>query len=49
MTWDEPTAEQCPQCGSTLFKRRGGILVCLKDGCGFEKKVERKSKKTVSE
>lgn len=46
MTWDDPTAEQCPQCGGTLFKHRGGLLVCLKEGCGFEKKNERKSKKT---
>ncbi len=42
MTWDEPTPEPCPQCGGTLFKHRGQ-LVCLKEGCGFAKPVEKKS------
>ena len=23
MTWDQPTAETCPKCGKSLFKRRG--------------------------
>ncbi len=42
MTWNEPTAEVCPQCGSTLFKKGGksGTLNCLKEGCGFSKPVE---------
>ena len=25
MTWDEPVPEKCPQCGQTLFKKKGGI------------------------
>lgn len=45
MTWDTPTAEVCPQCGKTLFKKRGGIINCLNEGCGYEAKVERKSRK----
>lgn len=45
MTWDKPTDETCPQCGKSLFKRKGGVLVCLHEGCGFEKKAERKRKK----
>ncbi len=48
MTWDEPTDEKCPKCGKTLFKRRGGMTVCLNEQCDFEKKTERKKKK-VSE
>ena len=44
MTWDKPTDDLCPQCGKSLFKRKGGIVVCLNDGCGFEKKAERKRK-----
>ncbi|MGN0570459.1 MAG: type I DNA topoisomerase [Candidatus Fimenecus sp.] len=44
MTWDKPTDELCPQCGKSLFKRKGGILACLNEGCGFEKKAERKRK-----
>lgn len=42
MTWDKPTDEICPQCGKSLFKRKGGLLVCLDEKCGFEKKAERK-------
>lgn len=45
ITWDEPTAEICPSCGKTLFKSRGGVRKCLNEACGFEKKIERKSRK----
>lgn len=38
MTWDEPVTERCPQCNSTLFKRKGQ-LICLKEGCGFTKEA----------
>ena len=41
MTWDEPTAENCPTCGKTLFKGKGK-LHCLTENCGFEKEVTRK-------
>ena len=41
MTWDEPVPEKCPQCGSTLFKKKGQ-LYCAKEGCGFVKSVEKK-------
>lgn len=38
-TWNEPTKEVCPQCGKTLFRKKGknGGLICLKEGCGYEK------------
>ena len=41
MTWDEPTAENCPTCGKTLFKGRGK-LHCLNENCCYEKEVSRK-------
>ena len=41
MTWDEPVPEKCPQCGSTLFKKKGQ-LYCAKEGCGFVKTMEKK-------
>ncbi len=44
MTWDKPTDEICPDCGKSLFKRKGGLLVCLNEGCGYEKKAERKKR-----
>ena len=44
MTWDEPTEEKCPDCGSTLFKQKGGVLACLKEGCGYSKKAEKKGR-----
>lgn len=39
MTWDEPTAETCPKCNKTLFKRKGknGGVYCRTENCGFEK------------
>ena len=44
-TWDKPTNETCPNCGKTLFKQRGGVVACLAEGCGFEKKASRKKGK----
>lgn len=46
MTWDDPTAERCPNCGKSLFKARGGILHCLAEGCGFEKKAAARKQKS---
>ena len=45
-TWDTPTEEKCEKCGKTLFRRKGS-LVCLSDGCGFEKDAptDKKQKK----
>ncbi|MBR2337918.1 MAG: type I DNA topoisomerase [Clostridia bacterium] len=43
-TWNEPTADTCPTCGKTLFKksgRGGSALVCLTDGCGYEQTVKK--------
>ncbi len=39
-SWDTPIAEQCPKCGSTLFKTNGRWrkVHCLKPDCGYEKK-----------
>lgn len=39
VTWNEPTAHSCPNCGKTLFRRkgRGGGVVCITEGCGYEK------------
>ena len=41
MTWDEPVPEKFPQCGQTLFKKKGQ-LYCAKEGCGFTKPIEKK-------
>lgn len=46
MTWDIPTDEICPKCGKSLFKRRGGLLVCEDEKCGYEAKIQKKSKKS---
>ena len=39
VTWNEPTAQACPNCGKTLFRKkgRGAGVECLADGCGYEK------------
>ena len=49
MTWDKPTDEICPNCSKSLFKRKGGLLVCLDEKCGFEKKATRKRKASSKE
>jgi DNA topoisomerase-1 len=49
MTWDKPTEEKCPNCGKSLFKRKGGVIGCLNEGCGFEKRTLRKSKTELKE
>ena len=40
MTWDEPVPDTCDKCGATLFKK-GGKLYCAKEGCGFEKPIDK--------
>lgn len=45
-TWDTPTEEKCPTCGKTLFSKKGKkLLVCLGEGCGFEKEAPVEGKK----
>ncbi|MDO4743084.1 MAG: type I DNA topoisomerase [bacterium] len=44
MTWDEPVSDVCPKCSKTLFKKRGGILHCLGEGCDYEIEVKKKNK-----
>jgi DNA topoisomerase-1 len=41
MTWSIPTAEKCPKCSCSLFKKAGRSpkLICLKDECGYERDV----------
>ena len=43
MSWDEPSGENCPNCGKALFKKKNGKTVCLTEGCGFEKKTGKKN------
>ena len=36
MTWDVPTAEDCPKCGQTMFKKSGKGRMkpfCVNDAC----------------
>ncbi len=36
-SWDLPTPETCPNCGSMLFRKKGkNLLVCKKEGCGYQ-------------
>ncbi len=41
-SWDEPTSEKCPQCGSILYKKAGKkpMTVCNAEGCGYKKSTE---------
>ena len=45
MTWDDPIADKWPDCGKSLFKKRGGIIHCLDEKCGYEIVKEPKEKK----
>ncbi len=49
MTWDDPTSEKCPNCGKSLFKRRGGMLLCLAEGCGYEAAAKSRKKAAKGE
>ncbi len=45
MTWDKPTGENCPQCGKSLFKGKGGIVSCSNEACDYSFKAARKNSK----
>ena len=44
MSWEEPTANTCPNCGKTLFKKKG-LVLCHAEGCGYQKETKSRSKK----
>ncbi len=45
MTWDKPTGENCPKCGKSLFKGKGGVITCPDSSCGYSFKAPRKNAK----
>ena len=50
MTWDKPTGENCPKCGKSLFKGKGGMVSCSNEDCDYSFKATRKNaKKTQDE
>ena len=44
MSWDPPAGENCPDCGKALFKKKTGKVVCMAEGCGYEKSASGKKK-----
>jgi len=43
MTWDVPLAENCPQCGGSLFRRytrEEKCIRCAKEGCGYSREYK---------
>ncbi len=39
-SWDMPLEEKCPQCGKTLFRKKGKALaVCHDKKCGYEAEI----------
>ncbi len=49
MTWDKPTGENCPKCGKSLFKGKGGLVTCPDEKCGYSFKAPRKNAKKTQE
>ncbi len=49
MTWDKPTGENCPQCGKSLFKGKGGLISCPDEKCGYSFKAPRKNAKKTDD
>jgi DNA topoisomerase-1 len=40
-SWDMPVGELCPQCGKTLFRKKGkAMLVCHDKDCGYKRESE---------
>ena len=45
MTWDTPSDDVCPECGKSLFRKKGNVLYCPDtEGCGYTKKPAPKKK-----
>ena len=49
MTWDKPTGENCPKCGKSLFKGKGGMISCSNEACDYTFKAARKNAKKTQE
>ncbi len=41
MSWQKPSLEKCPQCGSYMVER-GGKLVCADEQCGYSMNIKSK-------
>ena len=39
-SWDQPMKDKCPQCGKTLYRKKGkSIVVCNEKGCNYEREL----------
>ena len=43
MSWQKPSREKCPQCGSILLEK-GNKLVCSKEDCGYVRPAREEEK-----
>ena len=41
MSWQKPSREKCPQCGSYMVEK-GNQLVCASETCGYREKIKSK-------
>ena len=49
-SWDMPVAQNCPNCGKMLFRKKGkALLVCHDKDCGYRCETEDTQDSTVSE
>ncbi len=52
MTWDTPLAENCPQCGATLFRRYTRdekSIRCNREGCGYSREYRPRGRVRMTE
>ena len=46
MSWQKPSREKCPQCGSILLEK-GNKLVCSKEDCGYVRPHQGRGKRSL--
>ena len=50
-SWDMPIAEKCPDCGETLFRKKGRVptIVCHNEKCNYKRKAEEEQTEEIED
>lgn len=51
MSWNKPTGEKCPSCGSYLVEKgkKNPKIICSNEKCGYVKEIEPESEQEIQE